>query len=93
VSFILMPQCILMYGNNRVTLTLINLLKKTTKLEWTKRCKKVIQELKQRLTITPILTLPVESKAFTIYSDTLKNDLGSVLMQKGKVCFSTTQAF
>ena len=42
--------------------TLINLLKKMAKFEWTEKCKRVFQELRQHFTITPILTLPVEDK-------------------------------
>jgi len=68
-----------------VTSVLTNLLKKITKLEQTERGKRVIQELRQHLTITLILTLPVESNEFTIYNDVLKNDLGGVLMREEKV--------
>jgi hypothetical protein len=43
------------------------------------------QELKQRLVSAPILTLPVESEKFVIYSDASLKGLGCVLMQQGKV--------
>jgi len=49
------------------------------------KCERAFQELRQQLTTAPILTLPVESKEYTIYSDTLKNGLGCVLMQDDKV--------
>ena len=61
-----------------------NLLKKTTKFECSDECKDVFQELKQRLTIAPMLTLPVEGKEYIIYSDTSKNGLGCVLMKDDK---------
>jgi len=60
-------------------------LKKTTKFEWSDKCEETFQELKRRLTIAPILTLPEEGKEYTIYSDTSKNGLGCVLMQDDKV--------
>ena len=62
-----------------------NLLKKTNKFEWTEKCDKAFQELRQRLTIAPILTLPMEGKKYTIYSDASKNGLGCVLMREDKV--------
>jgi len=43
-------------------------------------CERAFQELRQRLTITPILTVPVEGKEYTIYSNALKNGLGCVLL-------------
>jgi len=48
-------------------------------------CESAFQELRQRLTIVPILTLLVEGKEYTIYSDALKNGLGCVLMREDKV--------
>ena len=41
--------------------------------------------LKEKLVTTPILTLPVPGKHFTIYSDASCIGLGCVLMQDGKV--------
>ena len=61
------------------------LTRKGKKYEWTEKCAKSFQELKDRLTSVPILTLPTENEDFAIYSDALKLGLGVVLMQKGKV--------
>ena len=43
------------------------------------------KELKQRLVTAPVLTLPLGSGSFMIYSDASKKGLGCVLMQQGKV--------
>ena len=64
---------------------LTNLLKKVNKFEWTEKHERAFQELRHRLTTTPILTLPMEGKEYTIYSDASKNRLGCVLMQEDKV--------
>jgi len=64
---------------------LTNLLKKANKFEWTEKYERAFQELRQRLTTAPILTLPGEGKEYTIYSDASKNGLGYVLMQEDKI--------
>ncbi|WMV49763.1 hypothetical protein MTR67_043148, partial [Solanum verrucosum] len=53
-------------------------------------CEKSFQELKDRLTSTPILTLPVGTDGFVVYYEASGIRLGCVLMQNGKViaCFS-----
>jgi len=64
----------------KIASPLTNLLKKANKFEWTEKCKRAFQELRQRLTTAPILMLPVEGQEYTIYSDASKNGLGCVLM-------------
>ena len=64
----------------KIASPMTNLLKKANKFEWTEKCDKAFQELRQRLTTAPILTLPMEGKEYTIYSDASKNGLGCVLM-------------
>jgi len=61
-----------------------NLLKKAIKFKWTEKCKHAFEELRQRLTTTPVSTMPIEGKEYTIYSDALKNGLGCVLIQDDK---------
>ena len=68
-----------------------NLRKKANKFEWTKKCDKAFQELRQRLTTAPILMLPMESREYTIYNDASKNGLGCVLMQEDKVVAYASQ--
>lgn len=48
-------------------------------------CESAFQELKMRLTTTPVLTLPFGTEGYEVYSDASKNGLGCVLMQNGKV--------
>jgi hypothetical protein len=40
------------------------------------------EELKKRLTMAPVLTLPDQSKRFTVYCDASRDGLGCVLMQE-----------
>jgi hypothetical protein len=43
------------------------------------------EELKKRLTTALVLTLPDQSKRFIVYCDALRDGLGCVLMQEGRV--------
>jgi glutaredoxin-related protein len=61
------------------------LLKNNTKFEWSEACEKSFQELKRRLTTTPVLTLPDIRKNFLVYCDDSRLGLSCVLMQEGKV--------
>ncbi|WMV45460.1 hypothetical protein MTR67_038845 [Solanum verrucosum] len=59
---------------------LTNLTKKEIPFEWTKKCEESFQRLKNLLTTTLILALPLEGKDFTIYCDASHSSLGAVLM-------------
>ena len=48
-------------------------------------CEKSFQELKDRLTSAPVLTLPKSGENYTVYCDASRVGLGCVLMQAGKV--------
>jgi hypothetical protein len=72
-------------GFSSIARPLTQLLKKDKKFEWTEKCEQSFQELKKRLVIAPILTMPDISKSFDVYCDASKLSLGSVLMQDGKV--------
>ncbi|KAH0736064.1 hypothetical protein KY285_011771 [Solanum tuberosum] len=61
------------------------LTQKKVKFTWSKACEKSFQELKDRLTSTPVLTLPEGKNGFVVYCDASRNWLGCVLMQNGKV--------
>ncbi|WMV09483.1 hypothetical protein MTR67_002868 [Solanum verrucosum] len=52
---------------------------------WLEACEKSFQEVKDRLTSAPILTLSKESDSFVIYCDASQIGLGYVLMQHGNV--------
>jgi hypothetical protein len=64
---------------------MIELLAKGNTFEWTPWCETSFQELKKRLTMTPILTMLDMEKSFLIYCDASGQGLGCVLMQDGHV--------
>ena len=53
--------------------------------QWSDDCEKSFAELKTRLTIALVLTLPEGSDGYVIYCDASRVGLGCVLMQRGKV--------
>jgi hypothetical protein len=61
------------------------LLEKNAKFVWSNKCQANFEELKKRLTIALVLTLPDLSKSFSIYCDVSRLGLGCVLMQEGRV--------
>ncbi|KAL0447840.1 UNVERIFIED_CONTAM: Retrovirus-related Pol polyprotein from transposon.6 [Sesamum latifolium] len=61
------------------------LLRKGVAFQWTEQCQQSFDELKRRLTSTPILVLPSGSDGYVVYIDASKQDFGCVLMQNGKV--------
>jgi hypothetical protein len=61
------------------------LLAKGSTFEWTLRRETSFQELKKRLTMAPVLTMPDMEKPFSIYYDASGQGLGCVLMQDGHV--------
>ena len=48
---------------------------------WIAECEKSFQELKEKLTSTPMLVLPNPNGAFEVYCDASRRGLGYVLMQ------------
>ena len=72
-------------GFSKISRPLTQLLKKDKIFEWTDKCEKGFQELKNKLTTAPVLVLPDMEKGFQIYCDASRQGLGCVLMQEGKV--------
>jgi ribonuclease HI len=70
---------------SKILKPMTELLENTTKFEWPEACEKSFQELKKRLTTTPVHTLPDIKKDFEVYYDASRQGLSCVLMQKGKV--------
>ena len=70
-------------GFSAIAMLLMHLLKKEKKFEWIDKCERSFQELKHRLTMTPVLTIPSGYGGFEIYSDASLKGLGCVLMQNG----------
>ena len=58
---------------------------KNVKFEWLDTCKKSFQELRKRIVMAPVLTIPDEVESFVIYSDAPNQGLGAVLIQHGIV--------
>jgi hypothetical protein len=61
------------------------LTRKNAPYVWSDECEESFQELKQRLVSAPVLTLPMESVGYVVYTDASRKGLGCVLMQQGKV--------
>jgi hypothetical protein len=61
------------------------LLKKGKTFEWTPRREASFQELKKRLTMTPVSTMYDMKRPFLIYCDASDQGLGCVLMQDGHI--------
>jgi hypothetical protein len=70
---------------SKIAKPLTSLLEKSVDFSWTDERQKVFEELKKRLTTVPVLTLPDQSKRFTVYCDASRDGLGCVLMQEGRV--------
>ena len=61
------------------------LLKKEQKFFWSGSCQTAFEELKRRLTESPILVQPDESGEFDVHTDASLSGIGCVLMQHGRV--------
>ena len=60
---------------------------------WLKACEKGFQELKYKITYTPLLTLPECNEGLVVYCDASLVGLGCVLMQHEKVISYATRQF
>jgi len=72
-------------GFSKIALPLTQLTKKDAPFVWSPACEAAFQELKDRLTSAPILTIPSGVEGFQIYTDASLQGMGAVLMQHGKV--------
>jgi hypothetical protein len=70
---------------SKIAKPMTELLKNNVPFVWSPKCEASFQELKTRLTTTPVLTLPDIRKDFVVYCDAFRQGLGCVLMQDGKV--------
>ena len=60
--------------------------------QWTEKCEESFRKLKNLLTTTPILALPVEGKNFIVYCDTFFTGLSVVLLRdKNFIAYSSRQ--
>lgn len=72
-------------GFSQISSPLTKLLRKGVEFVWTATYEKSFQELKNRLTTTPVLALLESGEEYVMYCDASKSGLGCVLMQKGRV--------
>ncbi|WVZ97722.1 hypothetical protein U9M48_043236 [Paspalum notatum var. saurae] len=72
-------------NHSRIAKPMTSLLEKDAEFKWTAERQATFDELKKRLTTTPLLSLPDQQKKFTMYCDASRDGLGCVLMQEGKV--------
>ena len=70
---------------SQITLPLMKLTRKNIQFEWTPKYGQSFQELKEKLTIVPVLTLPDPHGQFEVYCDAFRKGLGCVLMQSRNV--------
>jgi hypothetical protein len=68
-------------GFSKIVKPLTTLLEKDREFKWTSACQSSFEELKKRLTTTPVLVMPDLQKSFDIYCDASRQGLGCVLMQ------------
>jgi hypothetical protein len=72
-------------GFSKISKPMTELLAKGKTFEWTPRREASFQELKKRLTTTPVLMMPDMERPFSKYCDASRQGLGCVLMQDGHV--------
>jgi len=72
-------------GFSKLALPLTQLTCKGKAFVWDVQCDNSFNELKKRLTTTPLLILTRSEEPFVVYCDASKLGLGGVLMQDGKV--------
>ena len=65
---------------SRIAAPMTRLTRKEVKFDWDDRCEEAFQELKRRLTSTPILIVPDRGQGYTVYCDAPSAGLGCVLM-------------
>jgi hypothetical protein len=72
-------------GFLKISKPMTELLEKDKQFKWMPACEASFQELKKRLTTTPVLVMPDMEKPFFMYCDVSDQGLGCVLMQGGRV--------
>ena len=72
-------------GISKIATPLNRLTRKEEPFLWSEACQQSFDELKGRLTLAPVITLPSGQDAFAVYCDVSRQGLGCVLMQNDKV--------
>ncbi|XP_049357897.1 uncharacterized protein LOC125822529 [Solanum verrucosum] len=71
-------------GFASISAPLTKLTQKEVKFQWSDTCERSFQELKNKLTSTPVLVLPEGTEWYVVYCDPSGVGLGCVLMQHGE---------
>ena len=80
-------------GFSIIAAPLTKLLRKHVEYKWTEACQSSFEELKVKLTTTPVLASPSGTGGSVVYSDASYQGLGCVLMQHGRViAYASRQA-
>ncbi|KAJ8755156.1 hypothetical protein K2173_018954 [Erythroxylum novogranatense] len=61
--------CRFVEGFSLISAPLTKLLRKDVPFRWTEECQKSFEELKHRLTTTPVLSIPSGTRGYVVYSD------------------------
>lgn len=72
-------------GFSKIAGPLTQLTRKDHPFVWTEKCENSFQQLKKKLTTSPVLVLPNPSELYEVYCDASYQGLGCVLMQGKKV--------
>jgi hypothetical protein len=72
-------------GFSKIAGPMTKLLRKNITFIWDEKCEKSFEELKDKLTTTPVLAVPELGKDYTVYCDASKHGLDCVLMKERKV--------
>ena len=72
-------------GFSKLAAPLTKLTRKEEKFVWSEACQQSFDELKRKLTLAPVLTLPSGQDGYIVYYDASKQGLGCVLMQHENV--------
>ena len=72
-------------GFSIIAAPLTKILRKHVEYKWIEACQSSFEELKVKLTTTPVLASPSGTCGFVVYSDASYQGLGCVLMQHGRV--------
>nr|KYP44182.1 Retrovirus-related Pol polyprotein from transposon 297 family [Cajanus cajan] len=72
-------------GFSKIVVPLTQLTRKEQPFIWIDACERSFEELKRRLTTSPVLVLPDSNEPFYVYCDASHQGLGCVLMQNRRV--------
>ena len=76
---------------SKIAKPLSNLLQKSVKFVWSPECRLAFDALKEKLTSTPVLNPPDDSKPYQVFCEASLQGLDAVLMQEKKVVAYTSR--